>query len=68
MSEKQRRKKDGHDKGKENEAMRESVRERHEEGAHHQHSPQSDQEDIVHYKQGSENDRTPMPVSPHINT
>lgn len=66
MSEKTRKKKDGHDKGKENEAMHEAVKERHEEGARHQHSPQSDQKDIVHYKQGSESDRTPQPVSPNI--
>lgn len=66
MSDKDRKKKDGHDKGKENEAMHAAVRARHDETAHHQQSPQSDQEDLVHYKRGAENDRTPKPVSPNI--
>ncbi|HEX5324598.1 MAG TPA: hypothetical protein VFW40_12485 [Capsulimonadaceae bacterium] len=66
MSEKTRKKKDGHDKGKKNEAMHHAEHERREEGASQEHSPQSDQNDIIGYKQGAADDRTPRPVSPNI--
>ncbi len=62
MSEKTRRKKDGHDKSHERQAMRsgDEFQERaaHEEREEHERRTSKDQQDIVHYKSGSNNDRT----------
>jgi hypothetical protein len=56
MSDKDRKKKDGHDKNKELQAMHEAERGRHEDHPHKEDS--HDEADLVKYKSGSSGDRT----------
>jgi hypothetical protein len=56
MSEKTRKKKDGRDRNKDAEAMREAVHERKEHAR--PKGPSSDEKDIITYKSGSAGDRT----------
>ncbi len=57
MSDKERRKKDGHDKGKERQAMREGAefQKRH---AHESRQDTHDEVDVIKYKSGGPGDRT----------
>ena len=56
MSERQRKKKDGQDKGKKLRRMREDEARRHADAGPER--PSRDQADLVTYKQGSASDRT----------
>jgi len=55
---KQRKKKDGENVGKKIERSKEASRERHAREAQEEHSPSTDQGDIMAFKPGSEGDRT----------
>lgn len=54
MSEKTRKKKDGHEANKDRQAMREAVQEREKPRRH----DSGDQKDLITYKSGSAGDRT----------
>jgi hypothetical protein len=59
MSDKDRKKKDGHDKNKELQAMHTAVAERHEEQQQQDEGPNkgsSDEQDHIEYKRGSGGD------------
>jgi hypothetical protein len=56
MSEKTRNKKDGRDRNKDREAMREAVHDRKEHAHSQQHT--GDEKDIITYKSGSAGDRS----------
>ena len=57
MSDKDRRKKDGHDTNKDRQAMREDVKERHEKASKENPELARTEERVINYKPGSASDR-----------
>jgi hypothetical protein len=57
MSDKDRRKKGGHDTNKDRQAMREDVKERHEKASQENPELSRTEERVINYKPGSASDR-----------